>query len=82
MNRRGLLTLLGLAPAAAIAPKLGAAAPTMPEPPDPAGDWWTKSNVTTLVQPETKKTYRYLGLAPLKNEGGSYSPLYPEEDES
>jgi hypothetical protein len=23
---------------------------------------------------------RYLGLAPLKNEGGSYRPLYPEDD--
>jgi hypothetical protein len=34
-----------------------------------------------LPQPGTVQTYRYryLGIAPLKNEGGSYSPLHPEE---
>lgn len=78
-NRRGFLQLLGLAPAAALAPQLlakppigkGIALTTMAhptgipfaDPPDPAG-------VPT----------RYLGLAQLKNEGDPCS-FDPEPDE-
>jgi hypothetical protein len=71
---------LGLAPVAAVAPKVAAAAPS-PPPPMPFVDLPTAMG---LPQPGTVKTYqyRYLGLAPLKNEGGSYHPDPADDGEN